>query len=171
MFEFYPQVEAALRSAGWLPGRLIDITKHEYLFTKEGYVLNETVRAVFQEFGDLDLKIPCSQSSVAHSYLNLSLVDAVDYMLPYSVQFLEKFTRGERLISIGLLSPYTRVFICTFGKIYCFDDDDDPFRCCGENIQDFLQGLYDGKAYDDYKRIEISDEEWDQYWNHFPEDT
>lgn len=166
MFEFYPKVETALRAAGWFPGRLMDITKYEYLFIKEGYVLNETVRAVFQEFGDLDLKIPCSSCSVAHNYLNLSLKDAVDYMLPYTVQFLEKFISDERLIPIGLLSSDICVYISTSGEIYCFYDE--PFRCCGENIQDFLQGLYDGKAHDDYKRIEISDEEWDQYYRQLP---
>ena len=155
-------MESSLQKAGGGQSVRLIFQKYEFLFAKNGYVLNETVRAVFREFGDLDVQgIPSRSDSIATSSINFSLADEIEDIPLHCIRFLERFINGERLIPIASSNP-TRISISNIGKIYCFDDD--PFRCCGESIEDFLHGLYDGRVFDDYRVVEISDENWDQYY-------
>ena len=58
MFKFSELAEKQLRAGGWTPDRSVDITEEEEWLTQHGYVINDTIRAVFREFCGLHFIIP-----------------------------------------------------------------------------------------------------------------
>ncbi|MGP3983924.1 SUKH-3 domain-containing protein [Streptomyces sp. KR80] len=58
-----PEVDEALRAAGWLPGRRIDTTAWRAELEQEGLRIHEAAEVFLREFGGLDVRRPFSSST------------------------------------------------------------------------------------------------------------
>ena len=142
--------KTGLLAAGWAPNRSIDISEYEEWLTQNGYVINDLIRAVLAEFGGLHLVIPCfgDEALVMRYFDKNALKDSADFdvieaeqnTFIENIRILEKYTSGDVLIPIGQsYSKHIVNMISHSGKIYGAYAE---FYLCGENIYDYINGLY-----------------------------
>jgi len=115
--------EKILISAGWIPGRYININSYMEWFINEGYSPTESIKRFLQEFGGLTISIPCKNSFEQGVVTKKIIIDPEENGFEY--EFIHKYNSyfKEQLFPIGTSESPIDYFMDTNGAIYAIFGD------------------------------------------------
>jgi len=115
--------EKILISAGWIPGRHINIDSYMEWFINEGYSPTESIKRFLQEFGGLTISIPSKNSFEQRVVTRKIIIDPEENGFEY--EFIHKYNSyfKEQLFPIGTSESPIDYFMDTNGAIYAIFGD------------------------------------------------
>ncbi len=115
--------EKILISAGWIPGRYININSYMKWFINEGYSPTESIKRFLQEFGGLTISIPCKNSFEQGVVTKKIIIDPEENGFEY--EFIHKYNSyfKEQLFPIGTSESTIDYFMDINGAIYAIFGD------------------------------------------------
>jgi len=115
--------EKILISAGWIPGRYININSYMEWFINEGYSPTESIKRFLQEFGGLTISIPCKNSFEQGVVTKKIIIDPEENGFEY--EFIHKYNSyfKEQLFPIGTSESTSDYFMDINGAIYAIFGD------------------------------------------------
>jgi hypothetical protein len=133
-------VGIALREAGWLPGRSVDVTKWVQQLESVGYPVSPYARQVWAEFGNLNIR--SLSSRVPKSSLRVDPVDAgidtVDEAQRLAVRLQATFA------PLGMWSSQFRAYVGDQGRVVAVGPRSAWFL--GDTIESALRFIVEGEG-------------------------
>lgn len=116
-------IEEILISAGWIPGRCINIDSYMEWFISEGYSPTESIKSFLHEFGGLTISIPYKNSFDQGVATKKIIIDPEENGFEY--EFIHKYNSyfKEQLFPIGTSESTIDYFMDTNGAIYAIFGD------------------------------------------------
>lgn len=115
--------EEILISAGWIPGRCIDIDSYMEWYINQGYSPTESIKSFLREFGGLTISISCQNSSDQGCVTKKIIIDPEENGFEY--EFIYKYNSyfKEQLFPIGTSESTIDYFMDANGAIYAIFGD------------------------------------------------
>ena len=132
-----------LTSAGWTPGRKVDISPIAKAYAETGMVMPEKLREFFTEFGFLTIRY-----DIQHTELERHTLNPISDFLNYSKEDFEHLFDDYEVFGTAYPVGFAyrgnmTIYYHDDGNFYIFMEPNPLYRC-GKTAESLLNGLFGG---------------------------
>lgn len=111
--------QAVLRSAGWFPGRVVDVPSYIDLWAARGILANSAAENFCRQFAGLEITHPPHVSIGGRDHSDFTNLDPAEAIEGISDRALEEFSRiaGEPLCPVGTNRSHMTVLVGPSGRV------------------------------------------------------